>query len=115
MPSAILLSNVAAEIVGTPVKLFSPVTVTLQFSPKRDGFSAFVVVEVAMVENIGPGYLWYSLPTIGLYPWFSAAELAFTGHTDVVAFNLGLDPGILWIRASVIEYSRGTVSAYVAH
>ena len=115
MSQAVLLSNIATEIIGDAIRLFSPGSIKLQFTPYRDGFSAYVLIEVAMAQSVSPGHLWYSIPTIGLNPWFSAAELEFNGHAEVVAFDLRLDPGILWIRASVIEYSRGTVSAYIAH
>jgi hypothetical protein len=115
VPQATLLSNTSNITTGTPVRLFSPDTITLQFTPKRDGFSAYVLIEVAMAQNVAPGYLWYSIATIGVEPWFPAADLDFAAHTTVVAFTLRLNPGIRWIRASVLEYSRGTVSAYIAH
>jgi hypothetical protein len=115
MPQATLLSNISREFTGTPIRLFSPVSITLQFTPRLDGFSAYVSVEVAMAQNVTPGYLWYSIPTIGLDPWFPAADLEFSGHTATLAFSLHLNPGIEWIRASVVKHSRGTVSAYIAH
>jgi hypothetical protein len=114
MTTATLLSKTATDIVGTPVRLNSPSSVTIQFTPLRDGFTALVLVEVALVANVTPGYLWYSIPTIGLDPWFPVADLDFSNHTTVLAFTLRLDPGARWIRASVSDYFRGTVSAYIA-
>ncbi len=115
MPQAILLSSISTEFIGNPVRLFSPGSIKLQFTPRRDGFSAHVLIEISIVQNLGPGYLWYSIPTLGAEPWFPAVDLDFACHTDSVAFDMRLDPGVIWIRASVFDYSRGSVSAYIAH
>lgn len=116
MAQASLLSSIASEAVGGPVGLNSPSSVTLQFTPNRDGFTATILIEIALVPDVTPGYLWYPIVTIGENPWFIAASLEFSNHTTVLAFTLSyLNPGNRWIRASIIEYERGTVSAYIAH
>jgi hypothetical protein len=116
MAQATLLSNIASEVVGIPVRLNSPSSVTLQFTPLRDGFTATILVEATLVPNVDPGYLWYSIATIGENPWFIAATLEFSNHSTVLAFTLSyLNPGNRWIRASVIQYERGTISAHLAH
>jgi hypothetical protein len=114
MPQGTLLSNITANTVGKSVKLFSPDTVMLQFTPRIDGFSASILIETASMADVNPGHLWYSIPTIGMYPWFDAAELVFSSHSKPVAFTLRLTSGNLWIRATVSKYTRGAVSAYLA-
>jgi len=116
MPQVTLLENNSTEVIGQPVRLNSPSSVSLQFTPRRDGFTAIILIEVALVPNVASGNLWYPIATIGIDPWFVAATIEFSNHSTVLAFTLSyLNTGNRWIRASVIQYERGTVSAYLAH
>jgi len=116
MPQAILLSKAAGDMTGTPIKV-NPKSSSMkfQFTPSLDGFTGIISLQFTLVPNTASGYLWYSIPTIGLDPWSEPMILVFNAHTNVLAFDLNLGTGNLFVQVSIIEYSRGSISGYIAY
>jgi hypothetical protein len=116
MPQAVLLSNVTSNIAATPIALKAPTSeATIQFTPSSSGFSGTICLQFSVTQNTAAGYLWYSIPTIGVDPWSEPVTLVFNNQTKVVAFNLLLGAGNLWIRTAVTKYTRGAISGYLAY
>jgi hypothetical protein len=116
MAQKTIFSNITRAVTGTSIAV-SPTSATMkvQFTPSSNGFTGTICLQFSLVPNTASGYLWYSIPTIGVDPWSEPLILVFNAHTNILAFDLYLGSGNRFVQFSIVEYSRGSISGYIAY